>query len=127
MLMLGACATERGAILPADPRDYTDASYLQVPEGAYFWLQSPPAGSHAPVPAEQQVPRQGLWLKAGWIDVESQCFSPPKGKVAAYPIFPEYAGQDPVYIQPGRRYLLKCDDYTVGKFNLIEYGLLPQP
>jgi len=125
LLMLAGCATERGDILASDPRDYTDASFLEVPDDEYFWLQPPPAGSHAPLPPELQVPKQGLWLKAGWINVESQCFTPKKAKRTAYPIFPDYAQLAPVYILPGRRYLLKCDDYVVGKFNLLETGPLP--
>lgn len=124
LLALAGCAAERGAILAADPRDYSDAAFLEVPDDEYFWLQPPPAGSHAATPGEQQVPKQGMWLKAGWINVESQCFRPRKAKQSDYPIFPEYADQSPVYVEPGRRYLLACDDYVVGKFSLIETGRL---
>src|SRR5579859_882803 len=124
LLAFAGCAAERGAILESDPRDYSDASFLEVPEGEYFWLQSPSPGNHAPPPAEQQVARQGLWLKAGWIEVESQCFRPKKAEQTEYPIFPEYADQSPVYIEPGRHYLLSCDDYKVGKFSLFETGRL---
>ena len=123
--LLAGCAMERGAILPADPRDYSDAAFLEVPDDEYFWLQPPAAGPHTEPPPEEQVPKQGIWLKAGMIGVESQCFRPRKGKPSEYPIFPEYADLAPLDIQPGRRYLLKCDDYTVGKFNLIETGRLP--
>lgn len=124
LLALAGCAVERSAFIESDPKDYSDASFLEVADGEYFWLQPPAPGSHEPAPAEQQVLGKGLWLKAGWINVESQCFTPKKGKQTAYPIFPEYADQMPIYIQPGRRYLLSCDDYKVGKFNLLETGRL---
>ena len=71
------------------------------------------------------MPKQGLWLKAGVMGVESQCFRPKKAKADAYPIFPEYAELAPIALQPGRRYLLKCDDYVVGRFDLIVTGRLP--
>lgn len=124
-LTFAGCAVERGDILPADPKDYSDAAFLEVPDDEYFWLQPPAPGIHIPAPPEQQVPKQGIWLKAGVIGVESQCFRPRKAKPDAYPIFPEYADLAPIEIQPGRRYLLKCDDYRVGKFELIETGRLP--
>ena len=125
LLLLAACAVERGDILQSDPHDYTDASFLEVPDDEYFWLAPPPAGRHDPDPAEQQVGKQGVWLKAGWLNVESQCFTPRKAqRQVAYPIFPEYADATPLYIQPGRRYLLMCDLYKVGKFDLVETGVL---
>lgn len=128
LLMLASCATERGAILDGDPHDYTDASFLEVPDDEYFWLAPPPAGSHMAEPPEQQVPKQGIWLKAGWINVESQCFTPRKAKrEVAYPIFPEYADASPLYIEPGHHYLLSCDLYKVGTFNLTEMSRLQQP
>lgn len=128
LLMLAGCAAERGDILAGDPRDYLDASYLEVPDDEYFWLAPPPAGRHAPEPQEQQVGKQGMWLKAGWINVESQCFTPRKAQhQVAYPIFPEYADATPLYIQPGRHYLLMCDLYKVAKFDLVETGWLKKP
>lgn len=128
LLLLAGCAVERGAILDADPHVYVDASFLEVPDDEYFWLAPPPAGRHDPDPAEQQVGKQGVWLKAGWLNVESQCFTPRKAKQqVAYPIFPEYVDTMPLYIQPGHRYLLMCDLYTVGKFDLIDTGWLKKP
>lgn len=125
LLSLAGCAVERGDILSSDPTDYSDAAFLEVPDDEYFWLQPPAPGSHAPQPAEQQVPKRGLWLKAGVMEVESQCFRPRKAKPSEYPIFPEYADLMPISIEPGRRYLLKCDDYKVGRFELIVTGRLP--
>ena len=124
-LPLAGCVAERGAILSADPRDYSDAAFLEVPDDEYFWLQPPSPGGHALTPAEQQVPKQGIWLKAGVLGVESQCFRPRKAQPSEYPIFPEYAELAPIDLKPGRRYLLKCDDYKVGRFELIETGQLP--
>jgi len=127
LLGLAGCAAERGDILPADPQDYSDASFLTVPDDEDFWLAQP-AGRHGVEPSEQQVPKTGLWLKAGWINVESQCYTPKKAQHPTdYPIFPEYADVVPVYIQPGRRYLLSCDDYKAGKFGLTEIGKLKNP
>ncbi len=125
LLSLAGCMVERGDVLSADPRVYGDAAFLEVPDDEYFWLQPPAPGSHLPPPPEQQVPKQGLWLKAGLIGVESQCFRPRKAKPNEYPIFPDYAEIAPIDIKPGRRYLLKCDDYKVGRFELIETGRLP--
>lgn len=125
VLPLSGCVAERGAILSADPHDYSDAAFLEVPDDEYFWLQPPAPGGHGPPPAEQQVPKQGMWLKAGVMGVESQCFRPRKAKPSEYPIFPEYANLMPITLQAGRHYLLKCDDYKVGRFELIETGRLP--
>ncbi|MFI4920889.1 MAG: hypothetical protein ACHQAZ_04525 [Gammaproteobacteria bacterium] len=128
LLLLAACAAERGDILDADPHDYTDASFLEVPDDEDFWLAPPPAGRHVVEPADQQVPKQGLWLKAGWFNVESQCFTPRKAqRQVSYPIFPEYADATPLYIQPGHHYLLMCDLYKVGKFDLVDTGWLKKP
>ena len=125
LLSLAGCMVERGDVLPSDPREYSDAAFLEVPDDEYFWLQPPSPGNHTPAPAEQQVPKQGLWLKAGVMGVESQCFRPRKAKPQDYPIFPEYADLAPIVIRPGQRYLLKCDDYKVGRFELIVTGRLP--
>ena len=127
LLAVAGCAVERGDILTADPRDYTDASFLTVPDDEDFWLAQP-ANRHGPEPAEQHVPKAGMWLKAGWINVESECFTPEKAPHRTdHPIFPEYADVVPVYIRPGRRYLLSCDDYEAGKFGLTETGRLESP
>ncbi len=127
LLALAGCVVERGDILAADPQDYSDASFLTVPDDEDFWLAQPPS-RHGQEPAQQQVLKAGIWLKAGWINVESQCYTPKKAAHRTdYPIFPEYADVVPVYIQPGRRYLLSCDDYKVGKFGLTELGRLKSP
>jgi hypothetical protein len=127
LLMFAGCVVERGDILPADPQDYTDAAFLTVPDDEYFWLSQPP-NRHEPDPPQQQVPKAGMWLKAGLINVESQCYTPKKAAHRIdYPIFPEYADVVPVLIQPGRRYLLNCDDYKAGKFGLTEIGRLQNP
>jgi hypothetical protein len=124
---LAGCVQERGDILSADPHDYSDASFLTVPDDEDFWL-SPPPTRHGADPAGVQVPRVGMWLKAGWIEVESQCYTPKKAAHQIdYPIFPEYADAVMTYIQPGRRYLLSCDDYKVGKFGLTELARLDGP
>ena len=124
---LAGCVQERGDILSADPHDYSDASFLTVPDDEDFWLAPLPT-RHGAEPGEVQVPKGGMWLKAGWIDVESQCYTPKKATHQTdYPIFPEYADTVPAYIQPGRRYLLSCDDYKAGKFGLTELGLLGYP
>jgi hypothetical protein len=123
-LLLSACVQERGEILAADPRDYSDAAFLTVPDDEDFWLAPLPT-RHGAEPAGVQVPKGGMWLKAGWINVESQCYTPKKAAHRTdYPIFPEYADAIPAYIQPGRRYLLSCDDYKVGKFGLTELARL---
>ena len=127
LLALAGCATERGAILTADPGYYFDASFIEVPDDQYFWLAPPPAGSHAPDPVQLQVPKGGLWLKAGWMEVESQCYAPKKAPHQDYPIFPEFLDTVPVYVKPGLRYLLLCDDYRVGRFDLVVEGKLHPP
>ena len=127
LLLTGCSIQERGAILSADPRDYSDAAYLTVPDDEDFWLAPLPT-RHGVEPADVQVPKAGMWLKAGLIDVESQCYTPKKApRRTDYPVFPEYADMVAVYIQPGRRYLLSCDDYKVGKFGLTELARLESP
>lgn len=124
---LAGCVQERGDILSADPHDYSDASFLTVPDDEDFWLAPLPT-PHGAEPADVQVPKGGMWLKAGLIQVESQCYTPKKAPHRTdYPVFPEFADMAPVYIQPGRRYLMSCDDYKVGKFGLTELARLDGP
>lgn len=127
LVVLVGCATEKGAILASDPGYYFDASFIEVPDDEYFWLAGVPSGSHMPAPVQQQVPKAGMWVKAGWMNVESQCYLPKKAPHEAYPIFPEYQDNVPVYIKPGLRYLMHCDDYKVGSFDLVVEGQLHPP
>lgn len=78
---LAGCVQERGDILSADPHDYSDASFLTVPDDEDFWL-APLPKPHGAEPADVQVPKGGMWLKAGLILVESQCYTPKRRRTA---------------------------------------------
>jgi hypothetical protein len=127
LLALAGCATEKGAILPGDPGYYFDASFIEVPDDQYFWLAAVPAGQHQPEPVQEQVPKTGMWVKAGWMNVESQCYAPKKAPHQDYPIFGNFLDAVPVYVKPGLRYLLACNDYRVGSFDLLVEGKLSPP
>ena len=121
-LALAACMPHRGEILGPSAAGYADAAFVSVPEDEYFWIAPPPAGRHSAAPAEQQIPKDGLWVRDGWYIVESQCYSPRDAPATrtAYPILPETDDDKPVYIHGGHRYRLSCDARKVGVFDLME-------
>lgn len=120
------CAAERGEILGASPLGYTDAAFLSVPEDEYFWI-APPAGPHQAQPVEMQIPKDGLWVREGWFNVEFQCYSPrdAAGTTTDYPILPETQDEKAVYIHAGHRYRLSCSPTRVGVFDIDEQDAAP--
>lgn len=126
-LALAGCATEKGAILTDDPGYYDDASFVEVPDDEYFWLAPVRGGEHGTEPVQVQVPKGGLWLKAGWMNVESQCYAPKKAVHQDYPVFGQFLDTVPFYVKPGLHYLLRCNDYRVGSFDFIVEGQLHPP
>ncbi|HET7175386.1 MAG TPA: hypothetical protein VFK21_05195 [Gammaproteobacteria bacterium] len=128
LLALAACASQPGLILagpPADPTDLPFSAFLRASDADYFWLSTPPQSSHVLEPSDTQVTKQGLWLQQGVFYLEFECYSPKKAPQVAYPILPESADETTLYIKGGRRYLLSCDEYRIGKAVLSDLGPLP--
>ncbi|HEU5398492.1 MAG TPA: hypothetical protein VFV77_04370 [Gammaproteobacteria bacterium] len=128
ILALTGCASRPGAILPGPPTDPTDlpfTAFLKASGEDYFWLSTPPQSNHLLQPGETQVTKQGLWLHQGVFFLELECYSPKKAQHVAYPILPESGDMGTLYIKGGRRYLLSCDDYRMGKAVLTDIGPLP--
>ena len=128
LLGLSGCASQPGRILagpPVDPADLPFSAFLKASDADYFWLSTPPTSSHVLEPSDTQVTKQGMWLRQGMFFLEFECYSPKKGPPVAYPILPESADETAIYIKGGRRYLLSCDDYRIGKAVLTDLGRLP--
>jgi hypothetical protein len=119
-LMLGACAIQRAEILGPSPLSYTDTSLIVPYEDEYFWIAPPAAGPHTPAPAAMQLPKDGVWVREGWMMVEFQCFTPVDRPVVKDPIIPESEDQKPVFIHAGHRYELRCSPTKVGDIVLSD-------
>src|SRR5437868_3741660 len=103
MLALAGCAIQRAEILGPSPLDYADASFLVPNEDEYFWIAPPVSGPHGVAPASMQLPKDGLWVREGWLIVEFQCFTPSDRPAVNDPILPETDDQKPVFIHAGHR------------------------
>lgn len=120
--MLVGCASQRGEVLGAASLNYPDAAFISVPEDEYFWIAPPPSGPHGVQPAETQIPKEGIWVREGWLKVEFQCYSPkdaPPNR-SEYPILPETEDEMKVFFHGGHRYRLSCDRRRIGRFDLVE-------
>lgn len=125
LLALGGCAAERGEILGESALGYRDVAFVSAHGDDYFWLAPPPAGPHGAVPAEMQIPPQGIWVREGWFVVEFQCFSPQDVPATRDPILPESDDQKPVFLSAGHRYMLACSPTRMGDFNVYDQGRIP--
>ena len=121
-LALAGCAAQRAEVLGSAPLGYPDAAFIHVPEDEYFWIAPPRPGAHGVQPAEVQIPKEGIWVREGWLVVEFQCYSPKDAPQVqtAYPILPETEDEKTLYVPGGHRYLLSCDRRRIGRFELLE-------
>ncbi len=116
--LLTACTPRYGHVLDTEPMDDSAAVFLTVPDEEYFWVVAMNPDPEAQRLPDTQVPKGGLWLSSGWYLIESMCFSPKDAPPAVDPILPENDLR-PVHLQGGQRYLMKCDDKVLGKFDLL--------
>lgn len=121
-LALAGCAAQRAEILGPASLGYPDAAFIHVPEDEYFWIAPPPSGPHGVQPAEIQIPKEGVWVREGWLVVEFQCYSPKDAPQVqtAYPILPETEDEKTLFVPGGHHYLLSCDRRRIGRFELLE-------
>ena len=124
-LALTACSIQRAEILGPSPLSYPDTSFI-VPHGdEYFWIAPPAAGPHTPAPAAMQLPKAGVWVREGWLDVEFQCFTPSDRPAVQDPILPETDDHKPVYIHAGHHYELRCSPSRIGDIVLDDQDTSP--
>ena len=125
LLALSVCASRRGEILGPSPLGYQDTAFIEVGHDEYFWIAPPASGRHGVPPAQMQVPKAGVWVREGWLIVESQCFTPKDRPEVMDPILPDTPDQQPVYVHAGHRYLLTCSPTRIGRFELRDQGAVP--